>query len=225
MELEKYNLNQAMTKLAEDDIPYDGDELANIVDILRLYRRDNPHELNKQSKEMIDNLPSKYMVRKEMNRYELKMLYKTLGHLWKQVTGERLSDMERPVRPNQEAQHLDGCYWLLPGEILVSGFNHYDAAKKHKGAICRLLNINPIIFEKALASEPHRVIETVLKNHGVRVVVDRDNSSVFMQCSERSWPTARNKLRKMYHKKKVLRVLDKSKPFESWDSGVPLLIK
>lgn len=223
MEKELHELNQAMNRVASG-IDFSVDELASFVDVIRLYRDDHARELSSELRRVVDNLPSGYIIKKEMNYSDLRILSKTIGYLWKEITGERLIDVERLVKYDVEAQYLEGCYWLLPGEILVSGFNHFDAAKKHKSTICSLLDINPMLFEKALASRPDGVIKMILKHNGVRVLIRRDASTVFMQSSESGWPLARDKLKKMSHKKKMLRVLDDSKPYKGWDSGVLIII-
>ncbi len=224
MDPAKHQLNQAMRRLSEELNPLTAEELSNAVSIARLFRRENPHDLDSETKKIIDNLPSKHLITKEMSSYDLKLLSRTVDFVWKKITGEKLSDVERLTPSSENARELDGCYWLLPGEILVAGFNHYDAAKKHKGAICSLLNINPIVFEKHLAADPQHVIQSVIQNHGVRVLIKRDESAVYMQASETAWPLARNKLHKMYHRTKLLRVLDRTKPYRDWTSGIPLII-
>jgi hypothetical protein len=224
MDKEEYQLKEMLTKQSMEKIPFSTDELAGYVSIIKLFRKEHPYELNSELRNVVDNLPSKHMLMNEMNSHDLKFLFKTVSFLWKKITGGRLSEQERVVYNDEMAKTLDGCYWLLPEEILVAGFNHYDAAKKHKGIICSLLNINPILFEKSLASTPEEVIKTMMKNHATRVIIDRDKSTVYMQCSEKGWPLARTKIKKMYHKHKILRVLDKSKEYSGWGSGVPLIM-
>jgi len=197
------------------------DAIAAMVDSIRVFDVDNENAFNKSEKKLVQSLPSKTFILFKMGQPELDLLYRSVKHLWNGMTG---GDPEFKSE-NDEDAHLDGAYWMLPGGVLLSGFNHFQTAKSNKLLICSMLNINPLIFEKILASgDRNDIISLVLARGGVRTLISRKNSEVVMQTNESSWPWVKNKLERMYHKNKIAKILDLSKHYDGWTSGILIRI-
>lgn len=197
-------------------------DLSAFMESLALHRREQVSSIDSDIANAIDNFPSIYKLA-EMGDAELDLLQETISFCWKRVTGERLPRADDMTKTSNNI-FLDGPYWLLPGGVMVSGINHYSIAKKNKGLFCSLLNLNPLVFEQWLHADPNKVVERLILNGAVRTVVDRENNKVFCQTTEESWPWVREKLSKMYHKIKIAKILDPTKPFKGWESGVPVRI-
>lgn len=197
------------------------DAIAAMVDSIRIFSEDNETAFDKNEKRLVDNLPSKTYILNKMSDAELDVLYRSIRHLWKSMTG---GEPEFATK-NNDAVNLDGVYWMLPGGVLLSGFNHFQTAKNNKLLVCSMLDINPLVFEKMLASgNVEEVISLILARGGVRVLINRNKSEVIMQTNESSWPMVKNKIEKMYHKNKFVKILDLSQPYKGWESGVTLVI-
>jgi hypothetical protein len=197
------------------------DALAAMVDSIRVFSEDNVTSFDEKEKRLVDNLPAKTYILYKMNDPERDILYRSIRHIWKIMTGEEPEFTSK----NQDSINLDGVYWMLPGGVLLSGFNHFQTAKNNKLLVCSMLDINTMVFEKLLASEKvEEVISLILARGGVRVLIDREKSEVVMQTNESSWPWVKQKLERMYHKHKIAKILDLSKPYEGWTSGVTLNI-
>ena len=202
---------------------YDPDELAALAETIAVHVSDLGDDIPKDVLKAVETIPSRYFITKKMSKTEIGWLRDKLRQLWKFFTGKDISDFKTISAP-QSAKEYDGNFWLLPGGVCVHAFNHYTAAKKHKGLISSLLDINGFVLERKLAEQPMSVISYLLKMGAARVHIDRDKSQVIAQCSERAWPWVREKLRRMVHKKKVAKVLDPTKEYEGWKSGVPIRI-
>lgn len=201
------------------------DILASYIESLCLHRGQHHDSMPKEIIRLIDNLPPRSFVIKKMDHIERDLLMQTVGHIWRKVTGNSIRSVDTKMATTDSGR-LDGTYWMVPGGILVRGFNHFSAAKSHRDLLCSMLDINGFIFEaKVLEKDPHGLINLVLSHGGIRVAVDRNKSAVYMQTTEGSWPWARDKLRKMYHKHKVARVIDRREPYKGWKSGVPVIVK
>ena len=206
--------------------PVNPEEIIALIDSLRIYRQDHTDGIRTISKELvqrIDLLPSHYQVNRRMGNTELTLLRESLADLWKKVVGKDLPKDETIHAP-QSAKDLDGNFWMIPGGMMLKGINHYSAAKNHKNLLCSILNINPWIFEKKLYGNPHEFIKFIIQNGGVRVNINRADSEIICQSNEASWATVVDKLRRMYHKKKVSKVIDPKRPYLGWVSGVPIIV-
>ena len=217
MKIRKYSQNS-------DEVS--ADVLSSYVETLSLFRGEYGSTVTKDISKMIDNLPPRSFINSSMDSVERQLLFQTVGHIWKTLTGASIKETMGGRVNFSRDKNLDGNYWMMPGGILVGGFNHFAAAKNHRNLLCSILGINQFVFEaKALEKSPEELIRLVLTHGGIRVKIDRGNNQVFMQTSERSWPWAREKARRMYHKKKMVKVLDARQPYKGWKSGVPVLVK
>jgi hypothetical protein len=195
--------------------------VAAMADSIRIFHQDNKDTFSSEEKKIVENLPSKTYIINEMSQAQLDLLYRSIKHLWMTASGEN-PDLSIS---NDDAINLDGVYWMLPGGILISGYNHFTAAKNHKAMICSLLDINPIVFEQMLSRQnTSDVIALIVTRGGIRTLIDRQKSEVIMQTNEESWPWVKEKLEKMYHKNKIAKVIDLSVPYIGWESGVTIRI-
>lgn len=204
--------------MSNNDAP-NPEALAAMIDSIKIFTEDHDQSLSPSEKKIVDNFPSKRRVLDDMDDAQRNILYRSVRHIWKTMTG-REPEFESV---NKDAAHLNGAYWMMPGGILLSGFNHFQIAKENKFLVCSLLNINPLVFEKMLATgDTGDVIMLILARGGVRTLINRDKQEVVMQTNEESWPWAKEKLEKMYHLDKVVKIIDLSQPYEGWKSGVTI---
>ena len=199
------------------------EDMISYVDAIILHRARQESELDKATLAKIGRLPSRKYILGHLSPTELIILFENVQDIWKTITGENIPN-EEPERSPRSAQDVDGAFWLLPGGVTISGFNHFSAAKRHKNLLCNLLDINPFIFEKKMHLNPSELIRMIIHHGGVRMHIDRENSRVIAQTNENSWPTTMLKLQKMYHKHKIARILDLSRPYKGWKSGIPILV-
>jgi len=148
---------------------------------------------------------------------------KSVRTIWRDITNEQPPKEDQIAAP-ESTRMLHGNFWLLPGGILIRGYNHFTAAKKHKVMMCNVLGINGLTFEHRMASEPNRLIGLLLEHGAVRVNIDRDSGTALFQATSNSWPAARDKILRMTHKHRYVRVIDTSVPYRGWKSGVPLIV-
>jgi len=196
------------------------DYLTALTDTLRLHASNG--NASSALKRTIALLPSQYNLH-QMGRVERDLTLQTVRKIWKQVTSSDIPEELEAAAP-QANKDLDGNFWLLPGGILVRGYNHFTAAKKHKGMFCNLLGINAFVFEHKMASDPDRFIGMLLENGAVRAHVDREGKRAIFQCTSQSWPVARNKMSRMLHANRIIKVVDPSRPYHGWKSGIPVLV-
>lgn len=208
---------------SEPDVLASPDILSAYVESLALHRARHGEAMPKDLVTMIDRLPSRGFITTQMDDIERDLLLETVGHIWRKVTGGSIREADTTV-PSMD-QSLNGCYWMVPGGVLVAGLNHFSGAAKNRNLLCSLLDINNFVFEgKANSKDPNALVRLILEHGGIRVHIDRQASEVYMQCTEESWPWAREKLKRMYHLKKVAKVLDRKQPYLGWRSGVPVII-
>ena len=196
------------------------ESLSAMIDSLRVFFADHESQFGKAEKRIVDNFPTKSRI-DEMSEAEQDVVYRSVRHLWKEMSGKE-PEFESV---GSEDKHLDGAYWMLPGGVLVSGFNHFMAARDNRMLVCSMLDINPLVFEKLISSKDvNGVIGLVIARGGVRVLISRDKHEVVMQTNESSWPWVKGKLEKMYHKNKFAKVVDLKQPYEGWKSGITIKV-
>ena len=67
------------------------DAIAAMVDSIRIFSEDNETAFDKNEKRLVDNLPSKTYILNKMSDAELDVLYRSIRHLWKSMTGGNLN--------------------------------------------------------------------------------------------------------------------------------------
>jgi len=200
---------------------HEPEDIASYVDAIKLAARED--NLSKEALVKISRLPARSYILKKMSPTELSILFENVSDLWKIITGEKLPVQEGIDSP-KEAKDVDGNFWLLPGGVMIKGFNHFSTAVRHKNMLCNLLDINPFIFEEKMHRNPSELVRMIIYHGGIRMNIDREASKVIAQTNEESWPTLLSKFQKMYHKHKVARVLDPAAPYKGWKSGVPIIV-
>lgn len=196
--------------------------LAAMVESIKVFHADNSDSFEPSDAKLANVLPSRNRIIHDMNDAQMDALYHSVLHLWEKMTGSK-PEFESS---NEDASNLDGAYWMLPGEVLLSGYNHFQSAKENRILVCSMLNINPLVFERLMASgDVNEVIGLVLARGGVRVLINRKQNQVIMQSNESSWAWVKDKLEKMWHKNKIAKIVDLSQPYEGWKSGVTVRVK
>ena len=198
------------------------ESLSAMIDSIKVFFSDHEHEFDKADKRIVESFPSKARILEDMDDSERDVMYRSVRHLWVKMTGKE-PEFESV---GSSDKYLDGAYWMLPGGVLIAGYNHYMAARDNKFFICSMLDINPLIFEKLLlAGDVNGAIGIIVARGGVRVLINRGKKEVVMQTNEASWPWVKGKLDKMYHKNKFAKVVDMKQPYEGWESGVTIKVK
>ena len=213
----------SLNKQAQIKHVHDPEDLASYADAIRLHKASLDNNLSKEDIVKVDRIPARSYILKHMSPTELSILFENLSDLWKTITGENLPTNEGTSAP-QEAKDVDGNFWLLPGGVMVKGFNHFATAVRHKNMLCNLLDINPFIFEEKIHREPKELIKLIIQHGGIRLNINKESSRVIAQSNEESWPTLLRKFQKMYHKHKVARVLDPTVEYKGWESGIPIIV-
>lgn len=178
--------------------------------------------MDPEQRQKIENLPSPQNI-KEMARPELELTLRSIRLLWKEIANDS-PPTEDSITAPESTRQLHGNFWLLPGGILVRGYNHFTAAKKHKTMFCNLLGINGWRFEHCLAGEPNKLVGLLIEHGAVRVNFDQKQSRALFQATSQSWPTARDKILRMVHRHRIVKVIDTSVPYRGWSSGVPVIV-
>jgi len=209
-----------MQRQAANNIAHEPEELAAYVDAIRLHSSDGADQ---ETVTKIGRLPARQYILRQMSPTELSILFENVMDIWKTITGETLPQNPGTSAP-QSAKDVDGSFWMLPGGVMLKGFNHFSTAIRHKNMLCNLLDINPFIFEEKMHRNPSELIRMIIQHGGIRLHIDRAASRVIAQTNEESWPTVLQKFQKMYHKHKVARVLDPTRPYKGWKSGVPIIV-
>ena len=195
--------------------------LVAMIDSIKIFYIDHESAFSVSEKRLITSLPAKSRILNDMDESQMDVLYRSVRHIWQSMVGK---DPEFESE-NKDATDLNGSYWMMPGGILLHGYNHFQAAKENKLLVCSLLDINPLVFEKLIAScNTGDIISLILARGGVRTFISRERSEVVMQTNESSWTWVKNKLEKMYHKNKIAKVVDLSRPYEGWISGVTIRV-
>jgi len=208
---------------AEKELDVDKEDLVHLINSILVYYNDNKDTIDKELKKSIESLPSEYIIQNKMFEREAMLLYKIIRDIWKKITGQDLNDV-RLEQNEDNKEILSGNYWMLPGAIMLGGYNHFSIIKKHKGMFCSVLGINPWIVEKLIASDPNKLIFYILSNGGIRINVDKDNSTIMCQTNESSFPWVRNKLIKMYYQTKIAKIIDLNASYKGWESGINMVI-
>jgi len=190
--------------------------MAAFVESLKVYLKDNP-KLKEELKYAIENLPSPTQIIKDYSMEECKLLYETIGHLWKKITGKT------PIEINEIEESpvtLLGNYWMIRNGILLSGTNHTTIIKKNINLICSLLNVNGFALQQHLASPPDNLIRFILKNGGVRVFINKDREAYFQMSEETYSKWGRKKVKGLDFNPKVVKVIDFNAKYDGWHSGI-----
>jgi len=211
--------NDNIIKIAAKPV-YNADSLAAYIDSLKLFEKEHS-DLQKKYQKMIKQLPSSSKVRKDFSLAEVKILYETVGYLWKKITGsELLTDDTVYENP---AEFL-GNYWLLRNGIFLHGVNHYSIIKKNTNLFTSLLNLNGFTLQEYLSLDPERLLRYIILNGGVRMFVRADKKA-FFQISESIYAGwGRDKIKKLPLNPRIVKIIDPKAKYTGWNSGISIKI-
>lgn len=200
----------------EDKIP-DAETLALYINVLNLYLQDNP-STNKELKNLIEKLPSSRQVQKSFSFEECRILYETIGYLWKIITG---NDILEESKISRAPETLVGNYWMLKNGILLHGVNHFTIIKQNTNLFISLLNIGGFALQQYLHSRPNELIKFIIKNGGARLFVPKDRKRLFAQMSPETYTKwGKSKIKKMDFPNKTIKIIDNKAEFNGWKSGI-----
>ena len=205
--------------IKEEDYP-STDDIASYVEALKLYLMEAKVE-DKELQKLIKNLPEPSIIRHRLSNAEARVLYHTIGYVWKKLTGNNIiEESQKLSKPDM----LVGNYWILQKGILIGGTNHFTIIKQNFELFRTLLGINAFAMHEKVASPPNELIKLVLDHGGVRIFASKTKKIYFQLTDETYGKWANHKLRKYDFPEKIVKVIDKTKPFKGWGSGITLLL-
>jgi hypothetical protein len=207
------------TIIKDEDIPKP-DILAMYVEALKIYLKDFPNQTTDIAR-LINNLPAASKIRKDFSFEECKLLYETIGYLWKKLTGK---DIISEAQIQKSPASLMGNYWLLKNGVILHGHNHYTVAKQNMHLICSLLHIHAFAMHQYLASHPDNIIHLLIKNGAIRVFVNKSRKAYFQMTDKTYGEWGKKRVKRFDFKDKIVKVIDKTKPYEGWKSGITILL-
>lgn len=208
----------------QSNLKIEKEELILLVNAILLHKIEKRDAIPPEILKQINNLPSMYIIENKITTTEANILYDVVRDIWKKLSGQDIKNIDLK-NLDKDIDILDGNYWMLPGEFMLGGFNHFSIAKKYRGMFSSMLGINPFIFERLMGQNPQELIGHIICHGGIRMNIDKSKNKVICQTSEASWPWTRNKLMKMFHKNKTAKVIDFKVPYRGWESGINIVIK
>jgi len=194
------------------------EETAQYVDALTLYAQEHP-SLDKKYAILIEKLPSSRKIIVDFSNEECKVLYETLDYLWKKITGEHIIQEKEII---SAPETLFGNYWLLKNGILLKGVNHFTIIKNNASLFCALLNLNGMTLQEYLSNKPHKAIEFILNNGGVRLFINKDKKLYAQMSSKTYGKFGKQKVKKYDFKSKIVKIIDFKSPYNGWKSGITI---
>ena len=216
------NTNLKMHKIAikDEEIPK-ADVLATYVESLKMHLKKNSN-LDPKLKDLIGKMASPTKIRKDYSIQECKILYETVEYLWKKITGKKIIQEEKIQKAPES---LFGNYWLIKNGILLHGLNHYGIIKQNASLIATLLNLNQLTLQQYLSDKPHKIIEYILKNGGVRLFINKNKRLQAQMSSQTYGKWGKHKIKKYDFPTKIVRIIDFKVPYEGWKSGIPVKLR
>ena len=211
----KTKIHKTSQNVKEEDVP-DGNTLSIYVESLKMNLKNNPN-LNKELAILIKKLPSPRQIKLNFSFEECKILFQTVGYLWKKITGK---DIIEEKKISKAPETLFGNYWMFNNGILLHGVNSYGIIKRNTSLICSLLDINNMVLQDYLSNNPNKVIDFIIRNGGVRLFINKSRHlySQMNQDTYAKW--GRAKIKKYDFKKKIVRIVDPNVEYKGWKSGI-----
>lgn len=196
------------------------DDIAAYVESLKLCLSDGSVK-DEELKKLIGNLPSPVNVSKRLSHEEVKILFQTVGYLWKKITGHSIIE-DSKVEAKKET--LCGNYWMIKKGIILEGLNHYSIIKQNLELFRSLLGINGFAMHEKMSCEPNALIKLILDHGGIRMFVSKDRR-FFCQLTDETYSAwGKNKIKRYDFPKKIVKVMDKSVPYKGWKSGIVIIL-
>jgi len=190
--------------------------LATYVESLKMYLKDKP-DLKEKLAELIKNLPTPSKIKKDFSYEECKILYETVGYLWKKITG---NDIIEESHTQEAPETLLGNYWMIENGLLLHGVNHFTIIKQNASILSSLLNVNGFALQQYLVSRPNKLIRFILENGGIRVFINKSKEAYFQMSEDTYAEWGRSKVKGLDFHKKIVKVIDFRVPYKGWKSGV-----
>lgn len=202
-------------KVKEEDYP-SVDEISTYAESLKLYLFEGKIK-DKEIRNLVENLPDPSTIRKRFSNEEAKILFQTIGYVWKKVTGRNIV---KDSKIEKKPETLMGNYWLIQKGILLEGVNHYSIIKNNLELFRILLGIHAFTLHEKMASPPDELIKLVLDHGGVRIFVSKDRRAYFQLTDKTYGKWGSRKIREYDFNNKVVKVIDSNAPYKGWNSGI-----
>jgi hypothetical protein len=208
-----------IVKTSEKKYPT-AEEIAAYIDALKIYLKKD--KIKDQSiQKLVQKLPYSDSVRMNFSEEECKLVFETIAYVWNKITGK---DLFEDIKITNDKKGLEGNYWMMINGIMLEGPNHFTIVKRNINLFSTLLNISPFVIHEKLSSPPDELIKTIISNGGMRIF-GTSNNKLYIQVSDKTYSEwAREKIKKLDAKQKVVKVIDISKPYRGWDSGITVIL-
>ena len=207
-------------KKIDEKLP-SGEQMALYVLTLKQYLDDNKSKISKEWIDLIERLPAPRQIRQDFSFQELKLLYESVEYLWTKVTGHKIIPETEVIKAPES---LMGNYIMICNGILLAGLNTNDIIRRNNSLLCSLLNIGGMTMMEKLAGRPNELVKFIIKAGGLRIFITKDKRAYFQCTSDTYGKWARNKIRKLDFKKKVVKVIDLRAEFSGWKSGITVIL-
>lgn len=215
----EFKMVKTAQKVKENDYP-SVDDIASYAEALKLSLSDGIIKDDELCR-LIEELPSPNVIRKKLSNEEVKILFQTIGYLWKKVTGgDPIEESKMVSKP----EVLCGNYWMLQKGVLLFGPNHFTIIKQNLDLFRSLLGINSFVMHEKIASPPEELIKLIIDHGGMRIFVNKNRRAFFQMTDETYGKWAKRKIRKYDFHEKIVKVIDKSSPYKGWRSGITVLL-
>jgi len=203
----------------EKDYPSVND-IASYVESINLYLAEGQIQ-DEEIKKLISNLPSPQNIRKRLSEEEVRILFQTVGYIWKKITGhDIIEDSKIEAKPDI----LCGNYWMIQKGILLNGTNHFSIIKQNIDLFRSLLGINAFVIHEKIGSEPNALIKLILDHGGMRLFISKDKRFYAQMTDETYGKWGRDKIKKYDFPKRIVKILDKTSPYKGWKSGITVIL-
>ena len=210
-QIQKNNL----LKTSEKKIP-SAEELATYVEALNIHLKNNKVK-DVEVQKVIENLPYPDSIRMKFSEQECKLVFDSIAYAWRQITGQDLFD---ETKISHAPKGLEGNYWMISGGIILEGPNHFTIVKRNLNLFATLLNISPFVLHEKIASPPDELIKTILDHGGMRLFITKANKLYCQVNADIYSKWARKKVKGLDCKDKTVKVIDVSRPFKGWETGI-----
>ncbi len=192
--------------------------LATYVEALRIYLEETPN-LDPKMTNVIKQLPPPAKIRSEFGNDEANALFETVAWAWEKISGNKILD---ELKVTEAPEHMMGNYWMLENGVILGGENHFTIIKNNINLFSILLEINSMAlsFIKDMSTEPNKAIHKAICNGAIRIFINVKKEAYFQISAKAYRKWGRAKIKKLDYKKKSIKVIDCSKPYLGWDSGI-----
>jgi hypothetical protein len=206
-------------KTAVKKIP-DAEELAAYVEALNIHL-ENGKIKDPKIEKLVKRLPYPDLIRIRFSEEECRIVFESIGYAWEKITGQ---DIVEESKIERAPKGLEGNYWMISNGILLEGPNHFTIIKQNMGLFATLLNISTFVLHEKIASPPDELIKTIIDHGGMRIFVNKDKK-MYCQVNPQTYSKwARAKIKKLDFKKKIVKVVDPSRPYKGWTTGITVLL-